>query len=136
MRNLRRRRLTLLLWILASGERRLGHLIWLAEVNPLLPVIIITGRCKQRELAEKAGADALMDKPLDVPRLLQMIRELIDEPLECRAQRASYHPSRFRYSSCDHELFFKVLPRVHHSLQFPRNQGYLTMTTNPASNKS
>ena len=84
---------------------------WLAEVNPLLPVIIITGRYQQRELAEKAGADALMDKPLDVPRLLQMIRELIDEPLEYRAQRASNRPSRFRYSSCDNELFCKMLSK-------------------------
>src|ERR1043165_7875837 len=31
----------------------------LAAVNPLLPVIIITGRSNQRALAEKAGADAL-----------------------------------------------------------------------------
>src|SRR5258707_2251707 len=40
---------------------------WLAEINPLLPVIIITGRSDQRALAQKAGADALMAKPLDVP---------------------------------------------------------------------
>src|SRR5437762_9887114 len=38
---------------------------WLAEVNPLLPVIIITGRANQRALAEKAGFVALMAKPLD-----------------------------------------------------------------------
>ena len=82
---------------------------WLAEVNPLLPVIIITGRWQQRELAEKAGADALMDKPLNVPCLLQTIRELVDEPVECRAQRAKNRTSGFRHVSCDHELFIKGL---------------------------
>lgn len=83
-------------------------MIWLAQVNPLLPIIIITGRSKQRELAEKMGADALMEKPLDVPRLLQTIRELTNEPMECRGQHAKLHPS-FRYVPCDHELFLKSL---------------------------
>ena len=44
---------------------------WLAEINPLLPVVIITGRSNQRALAETAGADVLMEKPLDVPLLLK-----------------------------------------------------------------
>ena len=78
---------------------------WLAEINPLLPVVIITGRSNQRALAETAGADALMEKPLDVPLLLQTIRELMDEPMESRAQRARHRSSRFRYVPCDHELF-------------------------------
>jgi DNA-binding response OmpR family regulator len=82
---------------------------WLAEVNPLLPVIIITGRHAQRELAEKMGADALMEKPLDVPRLLQTIRELLDEPMKIRAQHASNRASGFRYVSCDHALFREML---------------------------
>src|SRR6266536_6281239 len=34
---------------------------WLAEINPLLPVVIITGRSNQRALAEIAGAHALME---------------------------------------------------------------------------
>src|SRR5881394_3072549 len=45
----------------------------LVGINPLLPVVIITGRSNQRALAETAGADALMEKPLDVPLLLQTI---------------------------------------------------------------
>jgi DNA-binding response OmpR family regulator len=61
---------------------------WLAEINPVLPVVIITGRSNQRALAETAGADALMEKPLDVPLLLQTIRELMDEPIE------NPHPAR------------------------------------------
>jgi len=53
---------------------------WLVKIDPVLPVVIITGRSDQRALAETAGADALMEKPLDVPLLLQTIRELMAEP--------------------------------------------------------
>ena len=82
--------------------------IWLTQVNPILPVIIITGRWNQRQLAEKMGADALMDKPLDVPRLLQTIRALTNESIECRARQAKKRPG-FQYVPCDHELFLEQL---------------------------
>jgi CheY-like chemotaxis protein len=81
-------------------------MIWLAEVNPLLPVIIITGRNNQRDLAEKLGADVLMDKPLDVPRLLQAIRELTSAPPQSRVRRGSFG---FQHVPCDNELFLKSL---------------------------
>jgi two-component system copper resistance phosphate regulon response regulator CusR len=82
---------------------------WLAEINPLLPVIIITGRSEQQALAEKAGADALMEKPLDVPLLLQTIRELLDEPLESRVRRASDPARGFRYAPCDSLVLREML---------------------------
>jgi DNA-binding response OmpR family regulator len=82
---------------------------WLARINPLLPVIIITGRSEQRTVAEKAGADALMEKPLDVPLLLQTIRELLDEPLESRIRRASDPAHGFRYAPCDSLLLREAL---------------------------
>jgi len=90
----------------ASGVKNgWATLVWLAEINPLLPVVIITGRSNQRALAESAGADALMEKPLDVPLLLQTLRKLMDEPLESRAERASNLASGFRYVPCDNQLF-------------------------------
>ena len=82
---------------------------WLAEVNPLLPVMIITGRPNQRALAETAGADALMEKPLDVPLLLQTVRELMDEPMESRARRASHRASGSRYMPSDNQPFDEML---------------------------
>jgi len=84
-------------------------LLWLAEANPLLPVIIITGQSNQRELAEKMGADALMEKPLDVPRMLQIIRELMNEQMECLTRRTSQRASGFRCVPCDNDLFLKSL---------------------------
>jgi two-component system, OmpR family, copper resistance phosphate regulon response regulator CusR len=81
---------------------------WLAEVNPLFPVILMTGQSNQRAPAARAGADVLMEKPLDVPRLLQIIHDLIDEPMECRLQRAIHRPVGFRYLTCDHEKFLEL----------------------------
>lgn len=78
---------------------------WLGEVNIQFPVIIITGRSNQRAQAEKAGADALMEKPLNVPRLLQTVHELVSEPLEERIQRVARRLSSFQYVSCDSEKF-------------------------------
>src|SRR2546425_967222 len=61
---------------------------WLADVNPLLPVVIITGRSNQSALAETAGAGALMEKPLHVLLLLPTGRELLEEPLGSPGQAA------------------------------------------------
>ena len=59
----------------------------LTSQNPLLPIIIITGRANQQELAAGAGVGALMRKPLDVPVLLQTITDLLAESAETRLKR-------------------------------------------------
>jgi DNA-binding response OmpR family regulator len=99
----------LLLDLNLPGGNGWATLDWLAKVNPLLPVIIITGRANQRALAERSGADALMEKPLDVPLLLRTIRELLDEPMESRAQRASQRTSSFRFVPCNEQLLREML---------------------------
>jgi DNA-binding response OmpR family regulator len=58
-----------------------------SSINPLLPIIIITGRDNQYRLAAAAGVGALMEKPLDVPLLLQMIAALLAESAEIRLKR-------------------------------------------------
>ena len=59
----------------------------ITSTTPLLPIIIITGREKQTELAVAAGVGALMQKPLDVSLLLKTISELLQEPPETRLKR-------------------------------------------------
>jgi DNA-binding response OmpR family regulator len=59
----------------------------ITTANPLLPIIIITGRAKQSEVAIAAGVGALMEKPLDIPLLLETISELLLEPPEKRLKR-------------------------------------------------
>lgn len=69
----------------------------LTSLNPLLPILIITGRQNQQELAAGAGVGARMEKPLDVPRLLQTIPELLAEPAETRLKRLAGLHSGVRY---------------------------------------
>ncbi len=85
-----------------------GILEWLAEANPLLPVVLITGKSNQRELAQKSGASALMEKPLDVPVLLRTIRELLDEPVESRQERAARRAC-FKFLPADDQLLRQML---------------------------
>lgn len=65
--------------------------------NPQLPVIIITARPNQLFPALAAGAGALMEKPLDFPKLLQTIRDLLAEPAQARAARLAGKPAEFHY---------------------------------------
>jgi DNA-binding response OmpR family regulator len=71
----------------------------LTNENPLLPVIIITARSNQLMTALAAGAGALMEKPLDFPKLLHTIRALLDEPAETRLARIAGRPADFHYAS-------------------------------------
>ena len=56
-----------------DGWEALNHL---ASLKPALPVIIITAQPDQRDWAQAEGARALMEKPLDLPLLLQTIHNL------------------------------------------------------------
>ena len=66
--------------------------------RPLLPIIIITALPAQEAAAQAAGVGALLEKPLDVPLLLQTMRELLAEPIEAGLARIAgksplRHPS-------------------------------------------
>lgn len=66
-------------------------------LNPLLPIIVITGKDKQYDMAAAAGVGALMEKPLDVSLLLKTIRELLVEPAEKRLKRVAGVEHSLRY---------------------------------------
>ena len=55
--------------------------------NPFIPIIIITGRENQFDLASAAGVSSLMEKPLDVPLLLHNISILLAEKPEVHLKR-------------------------------------------------
>jgi two-component system response regulator HydG len=65
--------------------------------NPLLPVIIITARPNQIFPALAAGAGALMEKPLDLPKLLRTIGDLLVEPAASRLARMAGKATEFHY---------------------------------------
>src|SRR4051812_27621707 len=64
---------------------------------PAVPIIIITARGNQLFQALAAGAAALMEKPLDFPRLLQTARDLLAEPVETRLARTAGRTAQFHY---------------------------------------
>lgn len=63
----------------------------LTALNPYLAIVLITARLNQREMAAVAGASAIMEKPLHMPLLLQVINGLLEEPLEKRLERIAGH---------------------------------------------
>ena len=59
----------------------------LTAINPLLPVIVITARPGQYPLAAAARVAALMEKPLDIPLLLETMRDLLAQAPEAKLAR-------------------------------------------------
>jgi DNA-binding response OmpR family regulator len=64
---------------------------------PELPIIIITGKANQHDIAVAAGVGALMEKPLDVAELLQAMRQLLAEPKEARLRRLCGYSQNLRH---------------------------------------
>ena len=55
--------------------------------HPLLPVIVITARPNQHRQAVELGVDAFMEKPLNLPVLLEAIQKLLAETDAERTRR-------------------------------------------------
>lgn len=73
----------------------------LTTANPFLPVIIITARPNQKFTALSAGVGALMEKPLDFPKLLQTISVLLAEAPEVHLARMAGKRAEFYYQPSD-----------------------------------
>lgn len=71
----------------------------LTTENPCLAVIVITARPNQLFTAVGAGVGALMEKPLDFPKLLRTIKNLLSENPETRLARVTGRWAEFHYSS-------------------------------------
>ena len=85
--------------------------------NPLMPVIIVTGQTEHYHVAVPAGVGALMEKPLDAPRLLQTIRELLAEPEHARLPRTRVSSQDLRSIPRDGAAFLMKL-REQHTVRF------------------
>lgn len=77
-----------------DGWEALQHL---TTDHPLVPVIILTGRPNQLFPALASGVGALIEKPVDLLKLLATIRELLEEPEEARIARRQGRPAQFHY---------------------------------------
>ena len=70
---------------LKNGWATLDRLL---EVDRSLPVFVLTGLSHQYELAEAAGVRVLVEKPIDVPGLLQLMRRQLTGPVPSHLQAA------------------------------------------------
>jgi DNA-binding response OmpR family regulator len=69
----------------------------ITSINPFLPIMVITGKDDQHDLAVLGGVGALIEKPLDVPRLLETVRDLLAEAPEIHLQRLAGRRGDLRY---------------------------------------
>jgi len=69
----------------------------LTAENPMLAVIIVTARSNQLFTALGAGVGALLEKPLDFPKLLLTIQRLLAEPPAVRLARLAGNPADFHH---------------------------------------
>lgn len=74
----------LLLDLNPQNERSWDTLRRLIALKPLLPVIIITARFRQQAAGKAGAVDAWMEKPLDIPILIQVLNELASQPPDVR----------------------------------------------------
>lgn len=56
----------------------------LGRLHPMMPIVLMTALPHQQERAAQVGADALLEKPLDLPLLLRTIREALSRPAPVR----------------------------------------------------
>ena len=60
------------------------------QTHPLVPVIVITAESQQHKRAAECGIDALMEKPLDIPLLLEAIQAYLAESETERVRRQTW----------------------------------------------
>ena len=65
--------------------------------HPMIPVIVITARPQQYQTAVDLGVDALMEKPLNLPLLLETIQHLAGETEAERTRRLTDPEFRTAY---------------------------------------
>jgi DNA-binding response OmpR family regulator len=79
------------------------------EIKPYVPTIIITAEYGQRDQAIAAGAEALVEKPIDVPPFLDLIRELLADSPHSALGRTPHKPGYCRFHGRDHATFLRLL---------------------------
>jgi len=70
----------------------------LTAEHPLTPIIIGTARPNQFFMALNAGVGALLEKPMDIPTLLQTMDKLLVETVEQRLARLAGKQAEFVYT--------------------------------------
>lgn len=81
----------------------------MAIKNPFVPTIVITAEWGQREQAVTLGVEGLIEKPIDVPVLLNMISELLAETTEAKSKRICSRDTYCRFVGRHYEPYLRLL---------------------------
>ena len=79
--------------------------------NPFVPTIVITAEWGQREQAVTFGVEGLIEKPIDVPAFLNMIRDLLAETTEAKLKRICGNDAYCRYIGRHYEPYLRMLQK-------------------------
>lgn len=79
--------------------------------KPFVPTIVITAEWGQREQAVTLGVEGLIEKPIDVPAFLKMIRELLAETTEAKLKRICGNDAYCRYIGQHYEPYLRMLQK-------------------------
>lgn len=108
----------------------------MTEANPYVPTIITTGEFGQRDRAVIAGAEALIEKPIDVPIFLKTIRDLLAETREQRLERVCGDDAYCRYVARDYAAYWDLHRRRHSAPLEPSPSLQAALSTQPASHNA
>ncbi len=81
----------------------------MAKSKPFVPAIVITAEWGQRDRAVALGAEALIEKPIDVVSFLEMIDSLLSQSAEHRLRRIPGRKNYCRYLAKDYATFLTLL---------------------------
>lgn len=81
----------------------------MTTTNPFVPTVVITAEWGQREKAVALGVEGLIEKPIDVPVLLKMIRELLAETTEAKLRRICGNGAYLRFVGRHYEPYLRML---------------------------
>lgn len=71
----------------------------IVERWPLIPILIVTARPNQLFLAASAGAAGLLEKPVDIPAMIEAIRAALEEPTGVRLERLAGAHVHFAFAT-------------------------------------
>jgi hypothetical protein len=83
------------------------------ELNPFVPTIVITAEFDQRGNAIGAGAEALIEKPMDVSEFLEIVQDLLNETSEKRLERVCGDDAHCRFVAGYHASYLRRLDERH-----------------------
>jgi DNA-binding response OmpR family regulator len=85
----------------------------MVEMKPSVPTVVITAEWGQRDRAVAAGAEVLIEKPIDVPSFLRVIDGLLADNAEHKLRRICNSERYCHYMAKDYATFLKLLEERH-----------------------